>query len=174
MNPIKKIWFDENSTPPKNMIWYRGEGKFYEWKNNDWVLCYNLVDVATQEQIERNNYVIAQALVDLNERIINDVPKPIIVTGIPDNEDTLQDIYNLGFTLDEIRKAAEGKRMGVIYKSQWGNMFFSIVKAEYSNDDSWEFAFEYHNYASGGGMDGARSVDLRKSNDNLYIEVWEL
>ena len=39
MNKLtKKIWFDENSQPPKDQIWYRGEGKFYEYKNGENVL----------------------------------------------------------------------------------------------------------------------------------------
>ena len=34
MELTKEIWFDTNSMPPKNMIWYRGKGKFYEWSND--------------------------------------------------------------------------------------------------------------------------------------------
>ena len=35
-NPIRKIWYDENSMPPKNLVWFKG-GKYYEYKNGKWI-----------------------------------------------------------------------------------------------------------------------------------------
>lgn len=32
----KQIWFDKNSQPPKNYIWAKSDGKFYEYGANGW------------------------------------------------------------------------------------------------------------------------------------------
>ena len=51
MELTKEIWFDTNSMPPKNMIWYRGKGKFYEWRNDAWVVAYDLGNTPSQEEL---------------------------------------------------------------------------------------------------------------------------
>ena len=35
MNPVKKYWYDENSTPPTNYIWVKG-GEEYTYINGKW------------------------------------------------------------------------------------------------------------------------------------------
>lgn len=51
MELTKEIWFDTNSMPPKNMIWYRGKGKFYEWRNDVWIVAYDLGNTPSQEEL---------------------------------------------------------------------------------------------------------------------------
>ena len=74
MNPVKKIWFDENSQPPKNMIWYRGAGKFYEYKNDEWVVAYDLNNMPTQEEQEE----LVAAIQEKNPEFVIDEDKSLL------------------------------------------------------------------------------------------------
>lgn len=38
--------------PPKNMIWYRGHGKFYEYSNGKWIVIYDLSNNLSQEELD--------------------------------------------------------------------------------------------------------------------------
>lgn len=68
MNILKKtIWFDQNSEPQKSYIWYRGEGKFYEYSGGNWVLTYDLANTPTQSELES----IADKLSDGSEETVD-------------------------------------------------------------------------------------------------------
>lgn len=68
MDTLKKtIWFDQNSEPQKSYIWYRGEGKFYEYSGGNWVLAYDLANTPTQSELES----IADKLSDGSEETVD-------------------------------------------------------------------------------------------------------
>ena len=80
MNKLtKKIWFDENSQPPKDQIWYRGEGKFYEYKNGEWVLVYDIASSCGSS--ESNNY---STIYNIRTNEITN-PKEGDITVVPDS-----------------------------------------------------------------------------------------
>lgn len=57
MNPVKKYWYDLNSTPPKNYIWVKKDGK-YKWSTleNKWVLIKDSNSANAQEPMVETTY----------------------------------------------------------------------------------------------------------------------
>lgn len=80
MGLTKKIAFDENSMPPKDQIWYRGEGKFYEYKDGKWVLAYDLAGTPSQEELES----VANVIEEKTGKTLENKSLPGILQGIID------------------------------------------------------------------------------------------
>jgi len=102
MNTLKKIiWFDQNSEPQKNYIWYRGEGKFYEYSGGNWVLTYDLSNTPTQSELES----IADKLSDGSEETV-DANIGSILNALSDKIGGILDLIpepaSPGITLDDV------------------------------------------------------------------------
>lgn len=41
----KTIWYDNNSEPPKDWIWNKQDGKFYEWNGKAWTVSSEVQEV---------------------------------------------------------------------------------------------------------------------------------
>ena len=90
----KTLWFDENSMPSKNAIWYRGEGKFYEFKNGEWVVAYDLNSMPSQEEQEE----LVAAIQEKNPEFVVDESKsllPQILEGIVEMTGKTNDSYHI-------------------------------------------------------------------------------
>lgn len=150
----KKIWFDENSQPPKNMIWYKGVGKFYEYKNGEWVVAYDLNNtLAQQEQDElltvlKERYpdfevndkntltnVIEKILDDINyiNNKINNIENYLGITLEPEIDEKYYQYFTIEATEDET----------TIYFRQSAHAYndsLDALKVEVSTDDgeTWE------------------------------------
>ena len=56
------------------MIWYRGTGKFYEYKNDEWVVAYDLNNMPTQEEQEE----LVAAIQEKNPEFVVDEDKSLL------------------------------------------------------------------------------------------------
>lgn len=118
-----------------------------------------------------DEFVIAQALNDLNERIealqeqVAQQPidsgtiKPIVLSELPQEGMTAEELDNIGLTKDEIRAAVAGLRTGVVND----DIYFQIVcasKGMYNDKEQLCFIFE-NIRRSGTAIDSM-----------VYFEVW--
>lgn len=145
MGLTKKIAFDENSMPPKDQIWYRGEGKFYEYKDGKWVLAYDLAGTPSQEELDSIANVIEEktgktledkSLQEILGAIVDaipsgEMPRPIVLTAEPSSDDTIETLAAKGLTLAEIQAATQGERTCVVLNKD----YYSILSAYYAGSD---------------------------------------
>lgn len=62
--------------------------------------------------------------------------KPIVLTALPEEGMSLDDLATIGLTKDEMIAAANGERSGVISKSlRFGTWYYTITNAGYSPKD---------------------------------------
>ena len=162
MGLTKKIAFDENSMPPKDQIWYRGEGKFYEYKDGKWVLAYDLAGTPSQEELESvaniieektgktlENKSLPEILSAIVDSIPTETPRLIVLTGFPQEDSGQSDLDAIGLTIEEIQAAAAGKRTAVIYN---GGYYVLTTARYFPNDGNYEIAFYKYDFNSEGGF----------------------
>lgn len=61
--------------------------------------------------------------------------KPIVLTALPAEGMSLDDLATIGLTKNEMIAAANGERSGVIQKLQTGTSYYTITNANYSPKD---------------------------------------
>ena len=97
------------------------------------------------------------------------IPKPIIMKDSPVQADTLEDLASKGFTLEEIKAAAEGKRIGVLGSQG----FYYLTEASYSNDNNWTIAYYQSRFDNTGNFSGT-GCGIYRSSGELFVEVYEV
>lgn len=93
-------------------------------------------------------------------------PKPIVITDMPSDGDTLQDVFGYGLTLEEIEAASQGKRTGVVYNG----IFYMITYAKFANADSWGISFEFYYRDDDATLILAQNCSLWYEDGNIVIK----
>lgn len=103
-----------------------------------------------------------------------DATKPIILSGVPQIDDTLENLYGYGLTLQEIEAASKGKRSCVLAKYFGRDAYFLITQADYTNAGRWKIAFEEYSRESNGSLFSVSSFLVMYQEEELTIEVYEM
>lgn len=141
---MHKIIYTGLETPrdKQTYLWKKkdenGNVALYEYKGTKW------------EKITGPDYAdVLNELLNMVSDLAEDTPRPIVLTSVPAEDDTYEDIIGIGLTPQEIKEAQNGKRTSVLAP---GVTFF-ITQAIYDADNDCAIAFYEIVYGEGGALD---------------------
>ena len=150
----KNISFDTNSMPSKNDIWYRGGGKFYEYKNGKWVVCYDLNGVPTTSELESiATKIETKTGTQLEDKSLNGV-LDAIVNQIRETAPYIIEEENLysdtGDCIEDLLHAAKALKDGnvceIAFSSWEGDYQRNIESVKYYENNLTEGTIYFNNF----------------------------
>lgn len=185
MKLTKKIWFDENSMPPKDQIWYRGGGKFYEYLNGEWVVIYDLGNILKQEELDSiSNKIEEQTGEELQDKSLSGVLEAIVDSistgGTVDAESLSNKVQSLVGNEDSQTKYPSAKAVydalnTKLSKPDTDGTFGQVLITDGQGNVSWQNAeaaggLEYFNYYSNGINKEIRIVGVGQTGSGAGVQ----
>lgn len=129
MKLIKKIWFDENSQPPKNWLWAKG-GKLFKNIDGQWK------EISKKESEEQGEQEQEEEQETANKNLLSFFPCPSKIVGVIDEND--------GSDVEAIPWIGDGRTVqinrDIIALDDLGSY---IENADFSGSNSKTFTFIY-------------------------------
>ena len=118
---------------------------------------------------------LAEILVSIVDAIPSgEMPRPIVLTAMPEDGDTVETLAAKGLTVDEIIAASRGERTGVVASSAAGTERWDIFSA-YNLVGARYIAFGIATYMSTGEFSNLTQYAVTISpEDDVRVEFFEM
>lgn len=97
-----------------------------------------------------------------------ETPRPIVLTAMPEDGDTVETLAEKGLTVDEISAAARGERTGVVRE----NRFFPILTV--IDESEKAIVFGSFDFDDSGTLNNLNEYKVQIIDGEVYVRVYQI